>query len=389
MTSGVHFEFATAGRILFGPGAVAGIGEYARALGSRALLVTGRSAARADRMLSLLEAGGVSVARFSVAGEPTVELVAEGIDRARRERCDLVIGCGGGSPMDTAKAVAALLASGGSPLDYLEVIGRGQSITKPGVPCVAIPTTAGSGAEVTRNAVLASPANKVKASLRSPFLLPRLAIVDPELTYDLPPAITAATGLDTLTQLIEPYVCTRANPLTDGFCTTGLRLVARSLRRAWEDGHDISARQDMSLASLCSGLALANAGLGAVHGFAAPIGGAFAASHGAICAALLPAVMEVNLQALRSRCTDSPAIARYQQIAEILTGRTGASAEDGVDWVHELRAAFGVPGLSAHGMTLADVQGLVSKAAKASSMKANPVLLTLKDLEEILAKSLY
>ena len=388
MTSSFQFEFATASRILFGPGAVAGIGESARALGSCALLVTGRHPARAVRVRSLLETGGVMAVPFFVTGEPTIEMVAKGIEQARRERCDLVIGCGGGSAMDTAKAVAVLLTNEGGPLDYLEVIGRGRPITKPGVPCIAVPTTAGSGAEVTRNAVLASSEDKVKASLRSHFLLPRLAIVDPELTRDLPPAITSVTGLDALTQLIEPYVCRRANPVTDGFCTTGLRLVARSLRRAWENGYDTSARQDMSLASLCSGLALANAGLGAVHGFAAPIGGAFSAPHGAVCAALLPVVMEVNLRALRSRCPGAPTIARYGQIAEILTGHAGASAEAGVAWVRELCRVFAVQGLGSYGVRTSDAPALADKAAKASSMKANPVTLTREELEEILLRSI-
>ncbi|NLH73715.1 MAG: iron-containing alcohol dehydrogenase [Verrucomicrobia bacterium] len=383
-----NFEFATAGKILFGTGSLNQIGDCARPLGSRVLLVTGRTSARADRARSLLESAGLGVVQFSVAGEPTVDEVAAGIEKARCERCDLVVGFGGGSALDTAKAVAVLTANGGAPLDYLEVVGRGRPITRPGVPCIAVPTTAGSGAEVTRNSVLAVPSHKVKASLRSEFLLPRVAIVDPELTRDLPSQVTAATGLDTLTQLIEPYVCVRANPFTDGFCVTGLRLVARSLRRAYENGQDISARQDMSLASLCSGIALANAGLGAVHGFAAPVGGAFPARHGAVCAALLPVVMEVNLRVLRSKLPDSPVIARYQQIAEILTGQAGASPEDGIAWVRDLREVLRIPGLSAHGITQADVPDLVEKAARASSMKANPAPLSREELQEILVKSL-
>jgi alcohol dehydrogenase class IV len=388
MIPAFNFEFATAGKVLFGTGSLNQIGDCARPLGSRVLLVTGRTSARADRARSLLESAGLDVVQFSVAGEPTVDEVAVCVEKALRERCDLVVGFGGGSAMDTAKAVAVLMANGGVPLDYLEVVGRGQPITRPGVPCIAVPTTAGSGAEVTRNSVLAVPSHKVKASLRSQFLLPRVAIVDPELTRELPPHVTAATGLDTLTQLIEPYVCTRANPFTDGFCVTGLRLAARSLRRAWENGQDISARQDMSLASLCGGIALANAGLGAVHGFAAPIGGAFPAPHGSVCAALLPAVMEVNLRVLRSKLPDSPAIGRYQQIAEILTGRAGAAPEDGIAWVRDLRTVLCLPGLSVHGVTEADVPGLVAKAARASSMKANPAPLSQAELQEILVNSL-
>ena len=215
-------------------------------------------------------------------------LVRQGVELARREQCDLVIAFGGGSAIDAGKAIAALLANGGELTDYLEVIGKGQPLRHPSVPFIAVPTTAGTGSEVTRNAVLASAEHQVKVSMRSPLMLPRLAVVDPELTLELPPAVTASTGLDALTQLIEPYVSIRANPLTDGFCLEGLRRVSRSLRRAYHAGRDITAREDMSLASLLGGLALANAGLGVVHGFAAPVGGMFHAPHGAICAALLP-----------------------------------------------------------------------------------------------------
>ena len=204
-------------------------------------------------------------------------------------------------------------------LDYLEIVGRGKALANRSAPFIAIPTTAGTGAEVTRNAVLASPEHQIKVSLRSPHLLPRLAVIDPELTYDLPPALTASTGLDALTQLIEPYVCLRANPMTDGDCVEGIHRVARSLREAVFNGQNKSAREDMAMASLFGGLALANAGLGAVHGFAGPIGGVFPAPHGAICAALLPQVMAANLRALRQREPDSLRCA-VTRVATLLTG---------------------------------------------------------------------
>jgi len=384
----MRFEFATAHRILFGPGTLKEIGPLARHLGGRAFVVTGRTTARAGRLLALLAESQVSAVVFPLAGEPTVAAVGAGAALARSECCDLVIGYGGGSAVDAAKAIAALVTNGGEPLDYLEVIGRGQPLGRPSAPCVAIPTTAGTGAEVTRNAVLAAPEHGVKASLRSPFLLPQLALVDPELTHDVPPDITAATGLDTLTQLIEPYVSNRANPMTDGFCLAGLQRVARSLRRAWEDGRDAEARADMALASLCGGLALANAGLGAVHGLAAPIGGSFLAPHGAVCAALLPAVMEVNLRALRKRLAASGALHRYQRVAELITGRESALPEEGVAWVRRLCGDLRIPGLGAHGVEAAAVPTLVAKATHASSMKANPVPLTPAELEEILVRSL-
>src|SRR5207245_11298164 len=211
-------------------------------------------------------------------------------------------------------------------LDYLEVIGQGRALENASTPFIAMPTTAGTGSEVTRNAVLASPRHRVKVSLRSPFLLPKIALVDPELTYDLPPSITASTGLDALTQLIEPYVSSRANPMTDAVCVDGLRRVARSLRVAFEAGRNAAAaREDMAVASLFGGLALANAGLGAVHGFAGPIGGMFPAPHGAVCAALLPDTMEVNLRALRRRAPESETLRRFDEIARILTGRPEAT----------------------------------------------------------------
>jgi alcohol dehydrogenase class IV len=290
--------------------------------------------------------------------------------------------------MDAGKAIAALAANGGDVLDYLEVVGSGQALVQPSIPFIAIPTTAGTGTEVTRNAVLASPEHRVKASLRSPLMLARLAVVDPELTYDLPPAITASTGLDALTQLIEPYVSSRSSPMIDPLCLDGIGRVARSLRRAHEDGSDKEARLDMSLASLYGGLALANAGLGAVHGFAAPIGGAFDAPHGAVCAALLPHVMEANVHALRARAPESPALARYKDVARILTESDGASPEDGIEPVRRLCADLRIPPLGSYGIGADHAQPLAEAASRASSMKANPILLTREELSEILVRAL-
>jgi alcohol dehydrogenase class IV len=384
----MQFDFATASRILFGPGMISALPAAAAGMGRHALLVTRRSVESAVAVLEHLGGAGVACTSLPVFGEPTVDLVRSGAALARAEQCDLVISFGGGSAIDAGKAIAALLANGGDPLDYLEVVGRGAALERPSVPFIAVPTTAGSGTEVTRNAVLASPGHRVKASLRSPHLLPRLALVDPELTLGLPPAVTAATGLDALTQLIEPYVSLRANPMTDLFCLEGIRRVARSLRAAWTDGHDAEARADMSMAGLLGGLALANAGLGAVHGFAAPIGGAFPAPHGAVCAALLPHVMEANLAALRLRAPGAPALARYGELAGILTGKPGAAAEEGIEWVLETCRLFEIPPLAAYGLTADDVPALVGNAARASSMKANPVLLTAEELAGVLARAL-
>ncbi len=379
----MRFEFATSGRIVFGAGSVTELGAAAKSMGTRALVVTGVAAERTPL------AATIAFAVFPVSGEPTTAVVREGVAMLRRERCDLVIGIGGGSAIDAGKAIAALAANSGEPLDYLEVVGRGASLSSPSLPFIAVPTTAGTGAEATRNAVLASPEHGVKASLRHVSMLPRLAIVDPELTYDLPPELTAATGLDALTQLIEPFVSVRANPMTDAVCLEGMRRAARSLARAFSDGQDAAAREDMSLASLFGGMALANAGLGAVHGFAAPIGGAFPAPHGAVCAALLPHVMEANILALRLRAPHGPGVARYRHVARVLTGRPDSEPEDGVKWAASLVQELRVPGLSSYGIGPADIPGLVAKAAQASSMKGNPVGLTEYELAGVLTRALY
>jgi alcohol dehydrogenase class IV len=384
----MRFEFATATRIVFGAGTVNDAGGLAKEFGRRALVVTGRDSSRAERVLASLRFAGVSAVTFSVPGEPELKTVEQGVKLAKAGRCELVIGFGGGSALDAAKAIAAMLTNDSELLDYVEIIGRGQPLAKPSAPFIAIPTTAGTGAEVTRNAVLASPEHRLKVSLRSPLMLARAAVVDPELTCDLPPALTASTGIDALTQLIEPFVCNRANPMTDGLCIEGLRRTARSLRIAFSKGKDKDAREDMAVASLFGGLALSNAGLGAVHGFAGPIGGSFPAPHGAICAALLPHVMAMNLRALRQRVPNGPALYRYEEAAWWLTGDSKAKADDGVKWVRALVLDLKVPQLGSFGIRREHFADLVAKAANASSMKANPIMLTPEELTEILEQAL-
>ena len=382
------FEFATATRIVFGRGAVREVGDVAQGLGSRALVVTGNTPLRAEPLLSSLKARDVAVILFPVKGEPDLDTVRRGVAEARNSGCNLVISFGGGSALDAGKAIAAMLTNDGDLMDYLEVIGRGQPLKNASEPFIAIPTTAGTGTEVTRNAVLASPEHKVKVSLRSPLMLPRVAVVDPELSYGLPPALTASTGLDALTQLIEPYVCSRPNPLTDALCVEGIRRASRSLRRACANGHDAPAREDMSVASLFGGLALANAGLGAVHGFAGPIGGMFPAPHGAVCAALLPLVFEVNVRALRGRLPQSESLSRYQEVARLVTNNPTAQVEEGLSWIRQLVADLRIPGLGAYGITRSHSADLVAKAANASSMKANPIPLTAEELASVLEQAL-
>jgi alcohol dehydrogenase class IV len=378
------FEFATAGRIVFGRGSVREWGARLSGFGRNALLVTGHSSDRAESLSAVLRRNGVDCRLFSVDGEPTIQRVVAGAKTALAQPCDLVIGLGGGSAIDAAKAIAAMATNPGDLLDYLEVIGRGQSISRAPLPCVAIPTSAGTGTEVTRNAVLTSPEFQVKVSLRSLLLLPKLAVVDPELTVSLPPQLTASTGLDALTQLIEPYVSLKSTPLTDGFCVEGIRRIARSLRAACDNGGDLDAREDMALASLLGGLALANAGLGAVHGFAGPIGGMFKAPHGAVCAALLPLVTSANLMALRERKPDSPVLARYDEIARLLTGRPQATANDALIWLRKLLSDLNIPPLNRWGIHRHAIPTLVDKAAQSSSMKGNPIALIHAELTAIL-----
>ncbi|MBN1921190.1 MAG: iron-containing alcohol dehydrogenase [Anaerolineae bacterium] len=384
----MRFEFATATRIIFGAGTLRQLVPLAAELGLRPLVVSGKSVERVAPVLSLLAAGGLKPVSFVVAGEPTTDAVRQGVAVARQNACDFVIGFGGGSPMDTAKAIAALLTNPGELLEYLEVIGQGKPLEAPAAPVIAIPTTAGTGAEVTRNAVLASPEHGVKVSLRSPHMLPRLALVDPELTYSVPPSITASTGLDAFTQLVEPYVTPTANPLTDSLCREGIRRAARSLRRAFRDGSDIQAREDMAVASLFGGLALANAKLGAVHGFAGVLGGLFTAPHGAVCGRLFPEVAAVNIHALRRRDSNNRALGRYEEIARLLLGAPGAVAEDVIVWSTVLCRDLAIPGLAMYGITAADFPRIIAGASRASSMKGNPITLTETELAEILERAL-
>ena len=380
----MRFEFATAQRIVFGEGVLQEVGALVAAFGSHALVVTGSHPERAQPLLDLLEAAAVKPTVFSIAGEPTVDDAIAGVAAAHEADAAVVIGFGGGSAIDAAKAIAALATNPGDVFDYLEVIGKAQPLANPSLPVVAVPTTAGTGSEVTRNAVLASPQHGVKVSVRSPSMLPRVALVDPELTYGAPPAITAATGMDALTQLLEPFVSIRANPLTDAICRDGLRHAARSLATAVRHGDNKGARRDMAFASLCGGLALANAGLGAVHGFAGPFGGMFHAPHGAVCAALLPEVCAVNVRALRQRAPDSPVLVRYAELGKLLAGNSETTIDDSVAWLRSLVTAFDIPPLRHYGFQRTDAAIVVEKARVASSMKANPIILTDTELTEIL-----
>jgi alcohol dehydrogenase class IV len=382
------FELATAARVVFGAGRAAEVpGEVAALGAARALLVTGSGGGRAAGIAAGLAARGIAAVPFRVAGEPTVERVREGTALGQAEGVQAVVAVGGGSAIDAGKAIAGLLGNGGAdPLEHLEVVGKGRPLPRPGLPFVAVPTTAGTGSEVTRNAVLG--AGTTKASLRSPFLLPRLAVVDPDLLEGAPREVLVASGLDALAQLVEPWLSSRANPLTDALALAGLERSARALRPAVLEGLTPGRREDLALASLLGGLCLANAGLGAVHGFAAPAGAALGAPHGALCAALLVPCLAVNLRALRARAPGGPAEGRFAELARRLTGRPDASPEEGIAWVEALCRDLGVKGLGAHGLAPAGVAELVARARGASSMKANPIALTDAELTEILQRAM-
>lgn len=392
----MRYEFATAGQIVVGPGAAGDLPKLAGAHGRRALLAAGAGAAgrggAVAAAIGQLQSAGLVAASHTVAGEPRIPDVEAGARAAREAGCDLVIGVGGGSVLDSAKAIAALAANPGGVLDYLEVVGAGKPLERAALPVVAVPTTAGTGSEVTRNAVIGAPDQGVKASMRHPSMLPRLALIDPELTYGLPASVTASGGLDALTQLLEAYVSRRAQPITDGLCAEGLARAAWALRRAYHQPGDAEARAAMSTASLLSGLALANAGLGAVHGVAAPLGGGYPIAHGVACAALLPHITAANIRALRRRDPGGPGLVRYAGAAAILLGRPGASGDalldELVDWLGALVAELQVPGLSMFGMTTAGVAGLAAQAARASSTRANPIDLEPGELQDAIAAAL-
>ena len=385
----MQFEFATAARIIFGDGSASQLPQLARDLGSRPLLVTDSfQPAPVGELVDALQDAGLPSTRFTVAGEPTVELIDAAKDLALRAGCDMVISIGGGSVIDSGKACAALIPNQGEVIDYLEVIGAGRKLGAAPLPFIALPTTAGTGAEVTKNAVLGSKAHRVKVSLRDNRMIADIALVDPALTHSLPPAVTASTGMDALTQVLEPYVTHLATPLTDGFCIEGLRRAGRALRRVYAAPGDAAARHDMALTSLMGGLALANAKLGAVHGFAGVLGGMYDAPHGAICAALLPPVIEANIKALQAREPDNPALNRYHQAAQVLLGAASANASDAIAWIGETSQLLGIPGLGQYGVNRHDFAEIVAKSAAASSMKGNPIRLTDGELTAILQAAL-
>ena len=387
----MKFEFFAVGRIIVERGGARRLGELAGALGKRVLLVH-NAAGLVDQVAEIVRSAGLACDCFRQHGEPTVQSVQVALAQARGAQSDVIIGMGGGSAIDTAKAVAALLGNGGEPLDYMEVVGRGQKITRPSIPWIAVPTTAGTGAEATRNAVVGYPERQFKASIRSELMLPRVALLDAELAVGVPAHVTAASGADALCQAIESYTSISANPISDGLALEGISRAGGSLRRAYDNGADLDAREDMAIAALLSGITLGNAGLGAVHGFAAPIGGSFPVPHGVVCAALLAHVIGANVQALRQRQPESQALVRYATVGRVLASQRDlnepAAIDAGIAFIQELTAHMQIPRLREYGIAEPAVDRMVELATKASSMRYNPIVLSKEELAEILRAAL-
>jgi len=341
-----------------------------------------------DELLARLTREGIGQVVVQQRAEPTVEDVDSAVQRARAKGCDAVIALGGGSAIDAAKAAAGLLTNGGSALDYMEVVGAGRQISQPAAPWMAIPTTAGTGAEVTRNAVIGYPPRRFKASIRSECLLARVVLVDPRLQAGVPAEVAARSGMDALCQLIESYTSRGAAPITDALALEGLRRAGQSLERACADPADLAAREDMAMAALLSGLTLSNAGLGAAHGFAAPMGANFPVPHGAICAVLLPHVIRANVSALRRADAGHPCLARYATVGRILCGQAGlddaAAADQAAACAQRLAEALRIPPLRQFGVGLQHVEELVGLAQQSSSMKYNPIVLDAPMLSAVL-----
>jgi alcohol dehydrogenase class IV len=392
----VQFEFMTAGRIIFGRGVFQQIGKLAAERGRNILIVRGGSHLEQSGTLTQLqsefESRELKQTFCIVEGETTPAAVAAVLECARKNDCDALIALGGGSVIDAAKAAACLATNGGDLFDYLEGIGRGRQLTKPSLPLIAVPTTAGTGSEVTKNAVIKVAEKKAKVSLRSPYLIPGIALVDPQLTDNLPPAVTASTGLDALSQLIEAYVSKQAHPMTDSLGLTGIRLCARSLERVFQNGQHQAGRDDLALAALLSGICLANAGLGAIHGLAAPLGACFPVPHGVACGRLLPLVIKANIDALGTPGRHTSQLSRYVDVAEAWLGARipdqSSMLDSLLDHYNKLASNFNLPGFNSFGVSLQDLPMLAKKAKHSNSMRGNPAELSENTLIDVLRQAL-
>jgi alcohol dehydrogenase class IV len=374
----MSFSILQPGRILFGRGVAAQAVGLVSGIGTRVLLVQGASASRSDWLAEGLTGQGAVVTRLSCGTEPTLPMLLSSLALGRAAAPDVVVALGGGAVIDLAKALAALIPATGDPMDHLEVVGKGLPLTAAPLPFVALPTTSGTGAEVTKNAVIGLPEHGRKVSLRDDRMIARVAIVDPALTDHCPRAVTLASGLDALTQVIEPYASCKATPYTDAITRPAIAPGLAALMRLME-GEDAGARDALAWTSLVGGLALANSGLGAVHGFAGVIGGTTGAPHGAICGALLGPVLAMN----RAR-TEGAARMRLDQVCAILGEGLGVSSDDAPAALTAWARAAGLPRLRDMGLDPRTHHAVAEASQITSSMKGNPVALSVPDLVAVL-----
>ncbi len=381
-----RFIFTTSPQIVFKWGASTQLIEYVKQYGTRVLLLHSRSVKEIEHIKQELGQNGIEVDAHIVSGEPTDIKVNALFAAAHGKKVDVVLGMGGGSVLDTGKAVSALLANPGDVLDYVEVVGKGLALQKAPLPFIAVPTTAGTGTEVTKNAVIKITEKNVKVSMRDMRMIPRVALIDPSLTLSVPPAVTASTGMDAFVQVLEPYISRYANCMVDMFCRDAIPLAAEYLPKVYHDPTDRESRTKMAWVSLLGGLSLANAKLGAVHGFAGPIGGMFNVSHGVICAALLPQVFRMNSKRI-VETDDKEMKQRLLEIASWVTGSDGASIAQAVEWFIALNQELNIPRLRDIGIRQIHFDAIIEKSMHSSSMKGNPVLLSPDELREILENS--
>ncbi|MDV5171560.1 iron-containing alcohol dehydrogenase [Photobacterium rosenbergii] len=376
------FQFMTATRIIFGEGALNNSLSTLNQFGYSVLLVTGRDSARAEPLISYFKQQGMRYQQVAVHGEPLIAMVEEMAAMGRKFRPDMVLAIGGGSVLDAGKALAALIPNQGSVYDYVEVVGRNVPLQAKPIPFIAVPTTAGTGSEVSKSAVLRSAQENVKVGLRSPDMLPDLAIVDPTLTYGMDPVMSGCCGMDAFTHLMESYVCGEPNPLTDMVCEEGLRRLSGAILAACEDD-DPRARSDMAFAAMLGGMALANAKLGAAHGLASSLGGRLQAPHGLITAQLAPYVMQENVLAARE-AGRADVLNRYRQLACILTGRMNAEIIDGIAWTKRTLKRLNLPSVTDYGFCNVMFDEVAEDALLSNSIKGNPLPLNKDRLLSIL-----
>lgn len=373
------FNVLTPGNIRFGRGLARSAAPWLAGHSTQILLVHGASLQRAEFLLTELHAHRLNVTTLSITHEPCLQDIERGVRLARENGIGAIVSLGGGAVIDAGKAIAALVPVQGPAIEYLEVVGNGRVLEANPLPFVAIPTTAGTGAEVTKNAVINVPEQQRKVSLRDDRMLPDLAIVDPSLTDNAPRAVTLASGLDAITQVIEPWLCTRATPFTDALCRDAIPRGIKALRTLMEKECPDS-RDEMAWVSLCGGLALANAGLGVIHGLAGPLGGLSNAAHGALCGSLLPFGLALN----ESQISDEKLRQRFTDVRQWLAA--GLNVEPGSAWesLREWSQRAGLGNLHDLGVPREALEPAALAASSSSSMKANPVMLTSEQLLEML-----